>query len=251
MSHVMLDLETWGRPPDGVIISIGAVNFDISTGEGLTSKCSPHENVSEIIPAEFSMVVDAEDARRRGMTINGGTVYWWFRQDPAAINAWLKADCYSLESVVRQFDGWYRQHKPKVIWGNSPSFDCDILGTAFKLCGYEVPWSHREERCVRTYVHAARMAGYPKQTRAELEEAQERGTAHNAVDDCLHQIRYVSEIFHFLNKNVPENEVEDLTHKVEHLLQVLRDKGPRDQGNFPAFEDSYTFPDGDTWKIPT
>jgi hypothetical protein len=261
MTHVMLDIETWGGSPDGVIISVGAVAFDISTGRPVErylglARNEAGEEVPYTHPATFSVAVDARDAQRMGMQIDADTVYWWFRQSQDAINSWLQAERLPLADAMLRFYSWYEQHRPKAVWANAPTFDCAIVRTACKLCGFDAPWHYKVERCVRTYVAAARMAGYPKQARAEVEESEAagRGTKHDAVADCMHQIKYVHEVWKFLQKASPGNVVNDLLtsreefkrfakeaqHRVRWLLRFMHSNGI-------IIDDGFAFPDGETW----
>lgn len=62
MSHVMLDLETLGRGPGCVILSIGAVTFN-PFGEGYKH--------------EFTCNIEPEISKQLGFTVDPDTVAWW------------------------------------------------------------------------------------------------------------------------------------------------------------------------------
>lgn len=67
-NRIMVDLETLGTAPGSVILSIGAVRFDVE--EGLLD--------------EFYVNIDVESSQRLGLTIDGATVMWWMKQSDAA-----------------------------------------------------------------------------------------------------------------------------------------------------------------------
>lgn len=67
MKHVMVDLETLGTKPGSVILSIGAVTFDLD-GSGRDGRT-------------FYQRVNIQSCLDAGMTVDGDTVEWWFHPD--------------------------------------------------------------------------------------------------------------------------------------------------------------------------
>ena len=68
MNNIMLDLETMGSGPRAAIVSIGAVFFDLQTGE---------------LGAEFEVAVDLRESVKFG-EMNADTVLWWLEQSDEA-----------------------------------------------------------------------------------------------------------------------------------------------------------------------
>jgi DNA polymerase III epsilon subunit-like protein len=66
LGHLMLDLETLGNKSNSAILSIGAVEFDLETGE--TGR-------------EFYQRIDLQSCIDKGLIINGSTFYWWITQN--------------------------------------------------------------------------------------------------------------------------------------------------------------------------
>jgi exodeoxyribonuclease VIII len=64
------------------------------------------------------------------------------------------------------------------IWGNGSSFDCGILGEAYKRCGMTPPWKFYMERDLRTImdIGKVKMCDLPQYGK------------HNAIYDCYRQI---------------------------------------------------------------
>jgi hypothetical protein len=175
LGHLMLDLETMGNKSNSTIVSIGAVEFNIETGE---------------IGRQFYERVDLQSCINIGMVINASTVYWWMMQNDSA----RKEICKPAEHVatvlakLRSFMACLGDFE---LWGNGARFDIGILEDAFVACGQGeiLPWNFRLERDVRTLVSFA-----PK----IKEHFPFEGTKHNPIDDCIYQIGYCSAIYNRL-----------------------------------------------------
>lgn len=177
-TDVMLDLETLGNKSNAALLSIGAVEFNIETGE--TGR-------------EFYQVIDLQSCLDVGLKINGGTFYWWMKQSNAARDAVCEKSA-SIQDVLKDFNIWMEDRVDKVnVWGNGARFDIGLLEDAYVACGYDnMPWYFRSERDVRTLVAFAPeiKANYPN-----------IGVEHNPIDDCKFQIRYCHETWKKLNHN--------------------------------------------------
>ncbi len=178
MNHVMLDLETMGQGNNAAIVAIGAVFFEPTTGE---------------IGASFYQKVGLESAAKYG-EIDPNTVLWWLKQSDEARAEITSNDTMDLQYAIDDFSAWVGQIErvnSRVVWGNGASFDNVILGNAFEAVGYEKPWRYWNDRDVRTVVELGRtLKGFdPKR------DIPFKGTAHNALDDAIHQAKYVSAIY--------------------------------------------------------
>lgn len=179
LGHLMLDLETMGSTSHSSIISIGAVEFDIETGE--TGR-------------EFYERVNLQSCLDNKLIVNGSTIYWWLQQNESARNEVCKEGKHIVE-VLSSLKTFMNTLGNFQIWGNGVRFDVGILEDAFVACGYkEMPWNFRSERDVRTLVSFAPNI-------KELITFQ--GIEHNPIDDCKHQIKYCSEIWNYIN-NIPK-----------------------------------------------
>lgn len=178
MKHIMLDLETMGTASDAPIIAIGACFFDPGTGA-----------IGEVFytPVRLQSAVDA------GARIDPSTVLWWLGQSDAArakfANNEGAPDLGMALDMFRNFVG----HNKVQVWGNGSGFDNTILSNAYKSTGSYTPWSFWADRDVRTMVELGQAAGIdPKATLPFT------GTPHYAVDDAIHQAKYVSIIWQHL-----------------------------------------------------
>ena len=171
MKHVMIDIETMGNMSHSAIVSVGAVRFDLETGE---------------IGEKFYMNVDLQSCLDAGLIINADTLMWWLNQSEAARKKIIEKG-HSLNNVLISLSAFVT--KDDEVWGNSARFDLGILSDAFNTCKMPIPWDFRKERCVRTLVSFA----------PEVKEAEPNtGVAHDALADCIFQINYCSKIFNKL-----------------------------------------------------
>ncbi|ATC93486.1 3'-5' exonuclease [Pseudoalteromonas tunicata] len=178
MNHVMLDLETMGQGSNAAIVAIGAVFFEPTTGE---------------IGANFYWRVDLESAAKYG-EVDPSTIIWWLKQSDAARAEITSDDTLDLNCALSEFCEWIAQIEKtnnRIVWGNGASFDNVILSNAFKAVEYKKPWEYCNDRDVRTVVELGRtLKGFDPKRDMPFE-----GTAHNALDDAIHQAKYVSAIY--------------------------------------------------------
>ena len=136
---IMIDIETLGLAPDGVILSIGAVEF----GEhGITK--------------EFSVKIDPKSCTALGMNICPDTVFWWFDQSDEARRKVVTGPkiplADALLALTEAFD-WKQD-----VWANGVAFDIGILETAYKSLGVPPPWKFwnvMDDRTIKALVGKA------------------------------------------------------------------------------------------------
>jgi hypothetical protein len=165
--HLMVDLETLGTAVDSVILSIAAVEFCLETGE--TGRV-------------FYREIDLDSSLGWGFKINADTLKWWINQGEEAKKVFGDTGKVEAFTAVASFRDFSAKHK--FFWGNSARFDLGILSWAVERMTVDVWWDFRNERDVRTLVGL----------KPEIKEAhQYLGVKHNAVDDCLNQVKYCSD----------------------------------------------------------
>lgn len=176
MRNLMIDVETMSKQPDAAIVSIGAVFFEPLTGE---------------LGARFYRTINLDSAVAAGGRTDEETIQWWAEQSPAAREAIVR-DAHPINAVLGEFADFVRSNSPvkPFVWGNGASFDNVIVRGAFERIGEECPWPFWNDRDVRTIVHIGREAGFDPKRDMPFE-----GEAHNAIDDTVHQAKYVSAIW--------------------------------------------------------
>lgn len=168
-THLMVDIETMGASSYSSILSIGAIEFDIETGETGES---------------FYVNVDLKSCLDLGLQVEASTIMWWLSQDKDAKKDLTETEPVPLKEALKEFSSFC--NKDYQIWGNSARFDLGILGDAYKKVGLELPWDFRKERCVRTLVSFA----------PEIKNSFDfEGVRHNALDDCKFQVKYCAAIW--------------------------------------------------------
>ena len=178
MQHAMVDLETLGTGADSVILSIGAVSFDLD-GDGLDDN-------------GFYASVSIESNLASSRKIDESTLLWWMKQDAAA-QAVFTEPKQSLDSAMDSFSAWFAHSKCKYVWSNGADFDIPIMANAFRSLGWETPWEFYNTRCVRTYKNL------PSARNVKVENA----AKHNALSDAITQARLVQAVQKKLNTAHP------------------------------------------------
>lgn len=221
VTHVMLDLETWGLTPGSDIRSIGACVFDPLSGligEDL------------MLGGEFHLAVEMPQLEQRfvdgnvkfrpkyGLTRDPNTVKWWSEQSSKAQSAF--ADPTDLDIGLRQFADWLDNcaeigRQSIALWANGPHFDEAILAACYRACCLPVPWLYRAPRDCRTIWEAAGGIDLPFE-----------GTAHNALDDAKHQARCVIEAYRKLGISIARDAVRAVYLDSERLYADWQASAP-------------------------
>lgn len=198
MTHIMLDLETWGKVPGSDIRSIGAVVFDPTRGtvgipDGDNSELQFYFATDNPIVALTTPTGnhwdDVEKVNRLyPLTRDPETVQWWNDQTPEAQAAFanpvdLREACVKFQNWLLSAVGPMAEYR---IWANDPHFDVSILDAVFRAVGLPVPWHYRSPRSMKTIVEAAGMT---------INDYCNYGTAHNALDDAIAQAMTVCEAY--------------------------------------------------------
>lgn len=159
LDDLMLDLETLGTQANALIVQIGAAYFDRRSGTvGGTFRCN----------------VSIRDSLKYGMTVSDGALKFWF-DHPG--RTWLKGT-YELTKALDLFAKFC--NKKARVWSHA-NFDVPILSQAYYLIGRKPPFSYKNCRDIRTLVD---LAALPKETHQKTDKS------HDALEDCLYQIKY-------------------------------------------------------------
>lgn len=144
--NVMVDIETFGRRPRGLVVSIGAVLFD-------THKEIPSVDIANEFHAVLSWEAALADSR---FEKNLETLDWWHKKEQAAayerLCKLMKASTLNMTQLLEQFCNWIAPscERGAKVWGNSPSFDLVQLENAAKEVGIWFPIPYRSENDYRT-----------------------------------------------------------------------------------------------------
>jgi hypothetical protein len=168
--HVMIDLETLSTYPDAVILSIGAVKFNMS-GE-ISDKC-------------FYAVCSIDSQPERH--ISADTLAWWMGQSPEAKKVFDSPEKFPLSTVLNDLYIFFGNAYEGRVWSNGAAFDIPILTHAYRESFDTTPWKFYNVLCFRTMKEEFK--GCP---RPPFE-----GTQHNALLDAIHQTKWLLDIERF------------------------------------------------------
>lgn len=174
---LMIDTETMGLPPDGALLSIGAVFFDLQS-------CT--------LGPTFNCTINLATAVRDGGTLNPGTVMWWLGQSDQARNA-VRFSGVDIRTALADLSAFIAEHsdvRSVRPWGNGSAFDLTVIGSAYQRAEMDTPWYFANERCFRTVRNM-----YPS---VEYNPDEKGDVAHNALGDAIFQARH---LFKIKNRN--------------------------------------------------
>jgi len=138
---LMIDIETLGTFYDAPIIQIGVVEF----------LCPCKQYPVGVVQNPVTFNITMSSALQYG-NIEPRTLQWWFNQDPKAISSVILSQprCH-LNAALGQIANMVACNGSPLVWACPPQFDLSILKNAYKVAaGGRQPWSHRNERCLRT-----------------------------------------------------------------------------------------------------
>ena len=174
MSEVMMDIESLSTRAHAAILVIGAIKFN----RGETWDENINEKTLEKLDT-FYIRIKLDSCVNRGLHVDAETEKWWNKQDDDVKYEALKnPDRVTLKTALTKFNKWFGKNPRSNIWGNGSSFDCTIIGEAYKRCGLEVPWKFWLERDLRTIMDLGKvkMCDLPQYRK------------HHALYDCYRQI---------------------------------------------------------------
>lgn len=174
MHCVMIDCETLGTTADAVILSIGAVKFDL--------------NSKKIDDNAFYTSVSVDSNLEHGRRISEATLLWWLKQSPEAQAVFHEAKV-PLIAALGDFAEWLGEdlNNPKYkVWSNGADFDLPMMALAFTQVGMEVPWAFYKGRCFRTWKNELPFG--------PAYAVERKGPSHHALYDAIYQAELAQSI---------------------------------------------------------
>jgi hypothetical protein len=156
--HLMIDVETLGTRSNAVILSIGAVLFDLKG------------NIEEV----YHRGIDIDSCLKAGLQVDGGTIEWWMKQEEQAIARVFGLEKYSLEEALYDFMTLSTEQEKWYIWSHGSNFDTVLIENAYKAVGKKVWWKYTNVRDTRTLFD---VSNYKYKA----------GGAHDALEDAKNQ----------------------------------------------------------------
>ena len=170
-TDLMIDFEALGTSADSVIMSMGAVRFNLDSDE----------IDDEAFYASISIDSNLEASRR----IDESTLIWWLGQSKDAQKVFTEPKL-TLENAICEFFEWFGEKDGNIrVWSNGADFDIPMMAHAVKHFGWELPWNFWNHKCFRTF------KGLPCAKSAKKSENQ---LAHNALADAVAQAKHAQAI---------------------------------------------------------
>lgn len=175
--HVSLDIETLSTAKNAVVLSIGAVMFELRPGG----------DRSVVGPETFLSTLAVQPQIDKGRGISEGTLKFWAAQGAGLFESALGGVDQPATAITR-LGQWLREHQhgddPLPVWTKGPAFDGAIIEDLCADFGMTCPVRYRDWRDVRTIES---VAGY---------KAPEIGAlAHDPVVDATAQAKSVIECY--------------------------------------------------------
>ena len=162
---VMLDLETRSTKQNASIAQIGACAFTVQDG-----------------PTDQKFLINvAEDSR---FHVSEDTMLFWKKQK-MEVRESVFSNPVSVEEAIDKFEQWIRSISDNpfsiFVWSHGKEFDMGILQNAFVVLDKRFPIGYPYLMDTRTLFNVAGVD-------------HKAGNTHNALEDCLNQIKVLREI---------------------------------------------------------
>ncbi|WP_432643666.1 3'-5' exoribonuclease domain-containing protein [Enterobacter hormaechei] len=185
-THLMVDIEAFGKKADSPVVSIGAVFFDPSTGN---------------TGSEFYKVISLESAMASGGVPDASTIIFWLKASPETRSELVMDDAIPLDDALLQLNEFIAENAANgpeyvQVWGNGATYDNVLLEASYDRTGIRCPWKFWNNRDVRTVVELGKAVGCEPRYEIPFD-----GEPHKAISDALHQVKYVSAIWQRLTEH--------------------------------------------------
>lgn len=157
----MIDLETLSSSADGVIVSVGAVKFDLEKLKVLDEKY---------------WELDLDEQYVKGRTLELGNVKWFLNQCPEVRRAATNTERYRSLDFISEFQEL--SARTKRYWAKGAHFDLRMLNNYFATFGKPIPTKYSQWMCMKpVYLMSTRSNQLPVRS----------NTAHHALADAEYQ----------------------------------------------------------------
>ena len=172
MNDIMLDIETLSTNSNAVILSIGAVQFDLKSGE---------------VGKSFHVKLHTEEQVKNGGVVSPSTAKWWSEQTQEAQDMVFSGERLKMLDALKQFNNWisdnFKDTDDTRMWGNGATFDNVIVRNLYSRCNLPFVLPYWCDTDVRTLTQLEDYDKVKELTGPFI------GVKHDAIDDCKHQIR--------------------------------------------------------------
>ena len=167
--HGMIDLETLGTGSNSVVVSVGLVAFNISTGE---------------IIAELDIGLNLNQQIKTGGVIDGDTLEFHFAQAPDSIQKMAQRKVLDVKEGLELISNFIKANNITTLWGNGATFDNVILRNLYARHLKVFPLGFWTDRDLRTAVDIYNI---------DVGAVPFVGIRHYCLDDARHQVKILTD----------------------------------------------------------
>jgi len=173
-NETMHDIETLATTPDAVVVSLGAVKFNLIDTDS-------YDTIQDDPDRVFYAVLNRDEQVERGRLLCPKTQTWWDKQSREARKV-FDAPTRSVKEILLEFNAWVGD--AELLWGNGNMFDNVIMRNLYIMYGIKFPIPYWGDMDMRTLVtlNGGDKPAYPI------------ATAHNDLDDAMMQTLQVQHI---------------------------------------------------------
>lgn len=164
-NNLMIDIETLGTRSNSVIMSVGAVLFDL-------------KDYREVLLHRKISIQSCLDV---GLQVDGNTIEWWLKQSPENIERLMTGERYQLSTVLHELSSLSLYQKQWYVWSHGSIFDIVLLENAYKAAGFSTWWNYKNVRDTRTLFD---VANYKYSSEG-------KEVKHDALEDAMNQAKAV------------------------------------------------------------
>lgn len=183
--HVMTDTETLSTANNALLLSIGACRFDIETGQTYD---------------HFKCVLDRSTVEGMGLDISADTQAFWNKQSKEAQDlVFNNPNQIDYKTGMHDYANWLiamrckSESKKMQLWANDPDFDYVKLAHSMSVNNILPPWQYWEHKSCRTMEFIGEKFGIDRRSHFHR-----NGIHHDALDDAIYQVQYVSGIWNMI-----------------------------------------------------
>lgn len=194
LKHIVFDTETLGIRENAIVLSIGAVAFEMEPG----TKNDYDRYILDGFHVKFSIKDQLHTWKR---SVDEGTVEWWKGQSeeakkilkPSPNDVTMAEGLTQLNDWIKSIDGY--KWNSSYVWSRGTYFDFPKMESMYHQAGVKCGFNTWKIRDVRTYIDILTGVDNGKY---EPDRQPENFIAHDALHDAAMDAYRMVEIF---NKN--------------------------------------------------
>lgn len=194
LKHIVFDTETLGIRENAIVLSIGAVAFELEPG----TKNDYDRYILDGFHVKFSIKDQLHTWKR---SVDEGTVEWWKGQSeeakkilkPSPNDVTMAEGLTQLNDWIKSIDGY--KWNSSYVWSRGTYFDFPKMESMYHQAGVKCGFNTWKIRDVRTYIDILTGVDNGKY---EPDRQPENFIAHDALHDAAMDAYRMVEIF---NKN--------------------------------------------------